>query len=68
MAAAFRFAPGVTVYDLYQDTADPGLKAELKAAIEKTPGNENMIPHRKTFRDFIFLVIIGLNRYFFAPE
>lgn len=42
------------LYDLYQDTADQGLKAELKAAIDKTPGSENMIPPEKTFRNFNF--------------
>lgn len=42
------------IYALYQDTPEQTLKAELKAAIEKTPGSENMIPYQKTFRDFNF--------------
>lgn len=42
------------LYALYRDTPDQGLKAELKAAIMKTPGSENMLPAQKTFRDFNF--------------
>lgn len=42
------------MYNLYLDTENQSLKTELKAAIEKTPGSENMIPHQKTFRDFNF--------------
>ena len=40
------------MYDLYLDTANSGLKAELKAAIEKTPRDEGMLSSQKTFRDF----------------
>ncbi|MGI6451300.1 MAG: DUF4153 domain-containing protein [Desulfitobacteriia bacterium] len=40
------------MYDLYQKTTDQGLKAELKAAIEKKPREENMLPAPETFRNF----------------
>jgi len=42
------------MYDLYQETTDPGLKAQLKAVIEKTPGYENGVSYQKTFRNFNF--------------
>lgn len=40
------------MYNLYLETTDSGLKAELKSAIEKIPGDESMLPRQKTFRDF----------------
>jgi len=40
------------MYNLYLETTQSGLKAELKSAIEKIPGDESMLPRQKRFRDF----------------
>ena len=42
------------MYDLYQETTDPALKAQLKEAIEKTPEYRVEGPYRETFRNFNF--------------
>lgn len=42
------------MYNLYQETTDPVLKEQLKAAIKKTPEYKAGGPHGETFRDFNF--------------
>jgi len=42
------------LYNLYQATTDPVLKAQLQAAITKTSGDEPMLTPQETFRDFNF--------------
>jgi len=42
------------IYALYQDTPDQSLKADLKAAINKTNKYEAGASHQETFRDFNF--------------
>jgi len=49
------------IYDLYRETADPGLKAELKAVLQKTTQAEPMLPPQETFRDFNFQRYIAQN-------